>query len=177
MGGFKALGFQPDTRIAVFVFGLVHGFGLATKLQEYSLSRNGLVTNIVSFNGGVEIGQFLALTAVLLALGYWRTRAGYLRHAYVDECRADDGRLCARRLSDDRLFHGGTMTSTTEAHNGSPSLAVDAGEDDRDRGRRGRRPPRDDRVAGGIRHRSDRNRPLARTDGNRVSAADTPVEQ
>ena len=83
MGGFKALGFQPNTRAAVFVFGLVHGFGLATKLQEFSLSRNGLVTNIVSFNGGVEIGQFLALTAVLLALGYWRKRPGYLRHAYV----------------------------------------------------------------------------------------------
>ena len=83
MGGFKTLGFQPDTRVAVFLFGLVHGFGLATKLQEYSLSRNGLVTNIISFNGGVEIGQFLALTAVLLALGYWRTRPGYLRHAYV----------------------------------------------------------------------------------------------
>jgi len=83
MGGFKALGFQPDTRMAVLMFGLVHGFGLATKLQEYSLSRNGLVTNIVSFNGGVEIGQFLALSGVLLALGYWRTRAGYLRHAYV----------------------------------------------------------------------------------------------
>jgi hypothetical protein len=83
MGGFKALGFQPNTRAAVLMFGLVHGFGLATKLQEYSLSRNGLVTNIVSFNGGVEIGQFLALSAVLLALGYWRTRAGYLRHAYA----------------------------------------------------------------------------------------------
>src|SRR5687768_4343652 len=83
MGGFRALGLQPNTRVAVFVFGLVHGFGLATKLQEYSLSRNGLVTNIVSFNGGVEIGQLLALTAVLLALGYWRTRAGYLRHAYL----------------------------------------------------------------------------------------------
>jgi hypothetical protein len=83
MGGFKALGFQPNTRAAVLVFGLVHGFGLATKLQEYSLSRNGLVTNIVSFNGGVEIGQFLALSAVLLALAYWRTRAGYLRHAYT----------------------------------------------------------------------------------------------
>jgi hypothetical protein len=83
MNGFKALGFQPDTRVAVFVFGLFHGFGLATKLQEYSLSRNGLVTNIISFNGGVEIGQFLALTAVLLALGYWRTRPGYLQHAYV----------------------------------------------------------------------------------------------
>src|SRR5687768_10135247 len=83
MGGFKALGFQPDTRAAVFAFGLVHGFGLATKLQEYSLSRNGLVTNIVSFNGGVEIGQFLALTAVLVGLGYWRTRNSYLQHAYA----------------------------------------------------------------------------------------------
>ena len=83
MGGFNALGLLLDTRVAVLIFGLVHGFGLATKLQEYSLSRNGLVTNILSFNGGVEIGQCLALTAVLLILGYWRTRPGYLRHAYV----------------------------------------------------------------------------------------------
>ena len=83
MGGFRTLGWQPDTRASVLVFGLVHGFGLATKLQEYSLSRNGLVTNIVSFNAGVEIGQFLALSAVLLGLGYWRTRSGYLRHAYA----------------------------------------------------------------------------------------------
>jgi hypothetical protein len=83
MGGFKAIGFQPNTRVAVLTFGLFHGFGLATKLQEFSLSRNGLVTNIVSFNVGVEIGQFLALTAVLLALGYWRTRPSYLDHAYA----------------------------------------------------------------------------------------------
>ena len=83
LGGFKALGVNPSTRAAVFVFGLVHGFGLATKLQEFALSRTGLVTNIVSFNAGVEIGQFLALTAVLLALGYWRTRPGYLRHAHL----------------------------------------------------------------------------------------------
>ena len=83
MGGFRALGLRPDTRIAVLVFGLVHGFGLATKLQQFSLSRNGLVTNIISFNVGVEIGQFLALIAVLIALGYWRTTPGYLRHAYV----------------------------------------------------------------------------------------------
>jgi hypothetical protein len=83
MGGFKALGVEPNTRVAVLIFGLFHGFGLATKLQEFSLSRNGLVTNIVSFNVGVEIGQFLALTAVLLVLAYWRTRTGYLRHAYV----------------------------------------------------------------------------------------------
>ncbi len=84
MGGFtRFLGRQPDTRLAVLVFGLFHGFGLATKLQEFALSRNGLVTNILSFNAGVEMGQMLALTGVLIALGYWRTRAGYFRHAYL----------------------------------------------------------------------------------------------
>ena len=84
MGGFKSvLGWQPDTRIAVLVFGLFHGFGLATKLQDFALSKNGLVANIVSFNIGVEIGQVLALTAVLIALSYWRTHPGYLRHAYA----------------------------------------------------------------------------------------------
>ena len=84
MGGFiRFLGWQPDTRMAVLVFGFCHGFGLATKLQDFALSKNGLVANIVSFNVGVEIGQMLALTAVLVALGYWRTRTGYLRHAYL----------------------------------------------------------------------------------------------
>jgi hypothetical protein len=77
------LGWQPDTRAAVLIFGLFHGFGLATKLQDFALSKNGLVANIVSFNVGVEIGQMVALTAVLIALTYWRTKPGYLRHAYA----------------------------------------------------------------------------------------------
>jgi len=84
MDGFRRLfGFQPNTKIAVLLFGLFHGFGLATKLQEFSLSQNGLVANIVSFNVGVEIGQFLALAAVFIGLSYWRTRAGFLRHAFA----------------------------------------------------------------------------------------------
>ncbi len=84
MDGFKRmLGFEPNTKVAVLVFGLFHGFGLATKLQEIALSQNGLVPNIVSFNVGVEIGQVLALTAVFIGLSYWRTRAGFLRHAFV----------------------------------------------------------------------------------------------
>src|SRR3984885_14503711 len=46
MDGFKQLfGFQPNTKIAVLIFGLFHGFGLATKLQELDLAKNGLVTN------------------------------------------------------------------------------------------------------------------------------------
>jgi hypothetical protein len=84
MDGFQRfLGFQPNTRAAVLMFGLFHGFGLATKLQDFALPRTGLVANIVSFNIGVEIGQGLALTAVLIALSYWRTRSGFVRHAFV----------------------------------------------------------------------------------------------
>jgi HupE/UreJ protein len=84
MDGFQRFfGIQPNTRLAVLVFGLFHGFGLATKLQEFTLSPNGLVANIVSFNVGVEIGQGIALTGVLIALSYWRTRSGFLRHAFV----------------------------------------------------------------------------------------------
>jgi hypothetical protein len=82
IGGFQRLfGFQPNTKYAVLIFGLFHGFGLATKLQELDLSRNGLATNIISFNVGVEIGQGMALTAVLIALSIWRTHKAYLRYA------------------------------------------------------------------------------------------------
>jgi len=82
MDGFKRIfGFEPNTKVAVLIFGLFHGFGLATKLQELDLARNGLITNIVSFNVGVEIGQVLALTAVLIVLGYWRTTRGFFRYA------------------------------------------------------------------------------------------------
>jgi hypothetical protein len=84
MDGFKRFfGFQPNTRAAVLIFGLFHGFGLATKLQELTLSKNGLITNIVSFNVGVEIGQVLALTAVLIALSYWRMHKSFLRDAFA----------------------------------------------------------------------------------------------
>ena len=83
MGGFERLGFHPNTRAAVMVFGLFHGFGLATKLQELALPQNGLVANIISFNVGVELGQFLALTAILIALTYWRRRVGFLAHAFA----------------------------------------------------------------------------------------------
>jgi hypothetical protein len=84
MDGFKRyLGFEPNTKAAVLIFGLFHGFGLATKLQELDLSKNGLIPNIISFNVGVEIGQVLALTAVLIVLSYWRTKSGFLSHAFA----------------------------------------------------------------------------------------------
>jgi HupE / UreJ protein len=84
MDGFRRFfGFEPNTKVAVLIFGLFHGFGLATKLQQLDLSRSGLITNILSFNVGVEIGQVLALTAVLIVLSVWRTHAGFLKHAFA----------------------------------------------------------------------------------------------
>ena len=84
MDGFRRLfGFEPNTKVAVLIFGLFHGFGLATKLQELDLARNGLVTNIVSFNVGVEIGQVVALTAVLILLTFWRTRPGFIKYSFA----------------------------------------------------------------------------------------------
>jgi hypothetical protein len=84
MDGFKRFfGIQPSTRAAVLLFGLFHGFGLATKLQEFSLSPTGLVANIVSFNVGVEIGQVIALSVILIALGYWRLHRSFVHHAFA----------------------------------------------------------------------------------------------
>ena len=84
MGGFeRVLGYRPNTKGAVLVFGLFHGLGLATKLQEFTVTDAGLVANILSFNAGVEVGQVLALSAVLVAMTLWRTRPSFVRHAFV----------------------------------------------------------------------------------------------
>ena len=80
LGGFKQfLGKQPNTKIAVLIFGLFHGFGLATKLQEFKFDKEGLFTNLLGFNLGVEIGQFLALGLVLLILTFWRQYSSYIK--------------------------------------------------------------------------------------------------
>lgn len=84
LGAFRTLiGFEPNAKLAVLFFGFFHGLGLATKLQDLQLSDDGLVANMIAFNVGVEIGQFLALGAILIVMNYWRRTASFLRHAYV----------------------------------------------------------------------------------------------
>ncbi|EPK3469744.1 HupE/UreJ family protein, partial [Pseudomonas aeruginosa] len=84
LGAFQRwFGYQPDTRLATLIFGLLHGFGLATKIQEFEISPDGLIANLIAFNVGVEIGQLLALGGILILMGYWRRTASLWRHAYT----------------------------------------------------------------------------------------------
>ena len=83
MGAFQRwFGAQPNTKAATFIFGLFHGFGLATKILEYKISPDGLLANLISFNVGVEIGQILALALILIMISFWRKSDSFLRHAY-----------------------------------------------------------------------------------------------
>lgn len=77
----KAPGIMP----AVFVFGLIHGFGLSTRLQELPLGEPGaaMLGRIVAFNVGVEVGQVVALIGMTLVLGVWRRRQSFPKFSMV----------------------------------------------------------------------------------------------
>lgn len=84
LGAFQRFfGVQPNTKAAVLIFGFFHGFGLATKLQEFTLSSDGLLANIVAFNVGVELGQLIALGGILIAISAWRRSDAFRRQAFA----------------------------------------------------------------------------------------------
>ncbi|MES2540493.1 MAG: HupE/UreJ family protein [Pseudomonadota bacterium] len=84
LGAFRLwFGVQPDTKAATLIFGLLHGFGLATKIQDYDISPDGLLGNLIAFNVGVELGQLMALALILLAMRQWRARPAFARQAYA----------------------------------------------------------------------------------------------
>ena len=84
MGAYQRwFGFQPSTKAAVLIFGLFHGFGLATKIQDFEMSSDGLLANLIAFNVGVEIGQLLALAAILILMSYWRKTDYFYKQAYT----------------------------------------------------------------------------------------------
>lgn len=84
LGAFRAwFGVQPNTKAATLIFGLFHGFGLATKILEFEIAPDGLIPNLIAFNVGVEIGQLLALSAILIAMGYWRRTTSFTRQTYA----------------------------------------------------------------------------------------------
>ena len=94
LGGFqRLLGYQPNTKFAVLMFGLFHGFGLATKLQEFEFAREGLLQNLIAFNVGVEIGQFFALLFIVLTLSFWRRYSSYLQFSVATNIALMSGGL------------------------------------------------------------------------------------
>lgn len=83
LGAFQRwFGFQPDTKAATLIFGLFHGFGLATKILDFEMTPDGMIQNLIAFNVGVEIGQLVALSAILVFMSYWRTMPSFIRRAY-----------------------------------------------------------------------------------------------
>lgn len=84
MGAYQRwFGVQPNTKAATLIFGLFHGFGLSSKIIEYEIPADGLLANLLAFNVGVEIGQLLALAAILIVMSYWRRTPSFFRHAYT----------------------------------------------------------------------------------------------
>jgi hypothetical protein len=83
LGAWNKWGLAINAKLAVLVFGLFHGMGLATKLQDLSISENGLLTNLIGFNLGVEIGQVLVLVVVVFLLNHWRTSPSFERGSRV----------------------------------------------------------------------------------------------
>lgn len=76
-------GFQPNAKSAVLIFGFFHGFGLAAKLEKFSLPEDALVSNLIAFNLGVEIGQFLLLGALLIFMSYWRGSPSFAKRTFA----------------------------------------------------------------------------------------------
>lgn len=76
-------GVQPDTKTATLIFGLFHGLGLASKILDYEIARDGLLPNLLAFNVGVEIGQLIALAMILIVMGFWRKSSRFWTQAYT----------------------------------------------------------------------------------------------
>lgn len=84
MGAYQRwFGVQPNTKAATLIFGFCHGFGLSSKILDYEISPDGLLPNLLAFNVGVEVGQLLALGAILIVMGFWRKTPSFLKHAYT----------------------------------------------------------------------------------------------
>ena len=84
MGAYQRwFGVQPNTKAATLIFGFFHGFGLSSKILDYEISPDGLLPNLLAFNVGVEVGQLLALGAILIVMGAWRKTPSFLKHAYT----------------------------------------------------------------------------------------------
>ena len=76
---------SPNLLIMVLLFGLIHGFGLSTRLQQLPLGEQNfdMLMKIISFNVGVELGQIIALAIMLIVLTQWRKLASFAKFSTI----------------------------------------------------------------------------------------------
>ena len=99
----KKIGVEPpNLLLMVFLFGLIHGFGLSTRLQQLPLPETGLVLRILSFNVGVELGQIAALVVMIALLAGWRRKRSFATFSVV----ANNGLIAAGALLFLMQMHG-----------------------------------------------------------------------
>ncbi len=115
----------PSLIAAVFVFGLVHGLGLATRLQQVTLPEDGLILRILSFNLGVELGQIAALGIMIALLAAWRRRASFGSFSMV----ANKTLIAAGLLLFLMQMHGYSHTNHPDDFGFSADLHAHAHED------------------------------------------------
>ena len=70
--------FRGSRLLVPFGFGLIHGFGFATVLQDLGLSTGQFVVSLLGFNLGVELGQ-LAIVAAFLPIAFWLRETAFYR--------------------------------------------------------------------------------------------------
>jgi len=76
--GFKKLGTRaPNLLMMVFLFGLIHGLGLSTRLQTFDMGQDQFLLKIISFNVGIELGQIAALIPIILLINAWKGKPSY----------------------------------------------------------------------------------------------------
>lgn len=54
----------------MLIFGFFHGLSLASKTLDYEISPDGLLPNLNAFNIGLELGQLMALSMILIVMGF-----------------------------------------------------------------------------------------------------------
>jgi hypothetical protein len=100
----------PNMLLMIAGLGLIHGFGLSTRLQELPLSEDSLLLNIISFNIGIELGQITALAVMLILISTWRKRNSFQTFSVV----SNYGLILAGSLLFLMQMHGFTHISNPE---------------------------------------------------------------
>lgn len=113
--GFKKyFQWEPPTLLRmVFIFGLIHGFGLSTRLQQLPLGDDNvsMLFRILCFNVGVEVGQIAALAVMMIFLSGWRKAAAFAKFAYAANVALVAGGIFLFFMQ----FHGYWHTSDPDA--------------------------------------------------------------